>query len=247
MSEKLHLERHYWYLGTYRYVFYRYILDQLFLKHDSATVLDAGCGTYGSIVRSVDHLVGVDVNRNCILKIHGRSKRRGFLSILPWQLSREGKQGDFVLASLTHLPFKAVVFDIIVCRDVLEHVEDKNLVFNEILRICKSKGRCIGSTTNQLNPLMKIDSLTALASRMFVKYVGMGYERHGRLSPKSLNCMLKYVGFDVRISFFGLPPFQLDKKPPWFAFLWVLWDKLTGYRTFKLLKEVMVFEAVKQV
>jgi ubiquinone/menaquinone biosynthesis C-methylase UbiE len=223
----------YWHLGTYHYIFYRYVVNQVFQRRSSHITLDAGCGDKGSILTSVEHLVGVDISTNNILTIC------------------KTKQGDFIVASLTHLPFRPEVFDMTVCVDVLEHVTEKKSVFAEIARVSRQGAHFVGSTSNQLNPLMLLDSLLPSLSKILAKYVGdKNYERHSRLNVGTLPRMMKDAGFDVYLSLFGFPPFQpwvyecSNKKLPWFSSVWILLDKLTNHA--RSLKETMVFEAVKQ-
>jgi 2-polyprenyl-3-methyl-5-hydroxy-6-metoxy-1,4-benzoquinol methylase len=194
--------------------------------------LDAGCGEHGSIDGIIGRLVGIDLNRDNILKM------------------RKKRKSDFVVGSLTCLPFQPDVFDTIICQDVLEHIEEKAEVITEVSLVLKLGGRFIGSTSNQLNPLMRLDSISTLSSHVLSKYIGTGhYERHSRLTPKSLNKMLEHAGFNTHLSFFGYPPFKpwlyeyCNMKPPRFVSLWILLDKITEH--VKILKEMMVFEATK--
>lgn len=83
------------------------------------------------------------------------------------------------------------------------------------------------------------------------KFAGEHYERHSRLTPASMAKTLNQAGFRVnRIVFLGFPPFKpwmcgaSDEKPPWFAYLWTAFDRLTKRKPLVMLKEVMVFEAV---
>jgi SAM-dependent methyltransferase len=225
--------RHYWHLGNYHYVFYIYELAQIIQRQNSDFVLDAGCGRIDRIPSPVKHLVGVDVSRSNIVAMH------------------QAVQGDFIVASLTHLPFKSEVFDNVKCIDVLEHVAEKESVFVEIARVSKQNAHFVGSTTNQLNPLFLLDESLPVLSRVFVKYVGDRYDRHSRLNFGTLTDMLKASGFDVSISLLGFPQFTEtalceyhNMKVPWFGFIWVLFDKVTDH--FRILKEIIIFDAVKQ-
>lgn len=227
------LHRFYWHLGNYRYVFYRSVLKACFQKKNSGIVLDAGCGEYASIRDyPIHHLVGIDRNKQNLLKSHAKRK------------------GNYVLADLTYLPFKLDVFDTILLVDVLEHVQKKESCLKELSKVAKLGTRLIGSTTNLLNPLMMLDSLSIIPKQSLIKYIGKDhYDRDSRTTPKTLLYLLRQAGFNVHLSLFGFPPFQpwlyenSDRKLPWYAYIWILLDKLTNH--FRSLKETMVFEAVK--
>jgi 2-polyprenyl-3-methyl-5-hydroxy-6-metoxy-1,4-benzoquinol methylase len=220
--------KRFWHLGRYRYAFYRFTIEQCF-RNRRDLVLDAGCGSRGSLQQQVSRLVGVDILRENIRKI------------------RQTKQGDFLVASLTHLPFRPSVFDAVVCVDVLEHIKQKKQVVEEFAKVSRMKANLVGSTTNLLNPFMLFDSFSSYPSKALVKYVGQHYERHSRLTPKSLVRTLSNAGYSLRMSFYGEPPLQpwlyefSNKKVPWYAHIWILFDRLP----LKFLKEDIVFVAVK--
>jgi len=64
-------------------------------------------------------------------------KARGYLSVMAreshgsWLLSR---------ADVTKLPFAEGVFDVVVCSEVLEHVEESRTAVSELVRVLKSGG-----------------------------------------------------------------------------------------------------------
>ena len=195
-------------------------------------VLDAGCGHSASI--EIEDFVGLDIDRNNIAKI------------------RRKKRGDFVVADLAFIPFKSSCFDVIISQDVLEHVKNKKLTFIEIARVAKPKAHFLGCTTNLMNPFMLLDSSSSYFSRFLKKIVGEEhYERHSRLTPSKLSSLLRETNFvDVDLYFLAYPHIQAwhyeywNKKPTWYANLWVIFTKLT--RHIQVLREVMLFEAAKK-
>src|SRR5665647_924848 len=202
------MERLYWHLGDYHYVYYGFIVKQLIQMGNPGFVLDAGCGKEVRIFGPVKHLVSVDVSRSNVVAI------------------RCIKEGDFVVGSLTNLPFRPEVFDTVVCVDVIEHVKGKENAFSEIARVSKQGAHFVGSTTNQLNPLMLLDELLPFLSRGIVKYAGEFYDRHSRLNIRTLTEIMKGSGFRVSVSLVGFPQFQPwlyeygNKKAPWFSPIW---------------------------
>jgi len=49
-----------------------------------------------------------------------------------------------------HLPFKDQTFDVVICREVIEHVPDADATFQEIKRVLRSEGYLLITTPNGL-------------------------------------------------------------------------------------------------
>ena len=226
------MRRCYYHVGDYQYVYYGFFLKQVINRQKSNYALDAGCGFRGSLPDAVKHLVGVDILRRNIMAIH------------------QTKKGDFIVASLTYLPFRSEVFDTVISVDVMEHIAEKADVFAEIARVSQKNAHFVGSTTNQQNPLLLLDELLPILNRLFAKYVAENYDRHSRLNIGTLTDNMKTNGFDVCISILGAPQLHAmdyefnNKKLELFGFLWILFDKLT--ENFRILKEMIIFEAIKK-
>jgi ubiquinone/menaquinone biosynthesis C-methylase UbiE len=56
---------------------------------------------------------------------------------------KEGKRIFFILASAENLPFRNKSFDLILCTEVLEHLDDDKKAIGEIARVVKDKGKAI--------------------------------------------------------------------------------------------------------
>jgi len=217
-------------------VYYKYVLQEAFSR-SSGLGLDAGCGKIGSIETNPSdiEMVGVDIDRRFVYS--AKHKTSHF--------------SDCVAASLQMLPFKSEVFNAVVLQDVLEHVETKGLVLQEVARVMKSKGKFIGSTTNLLNPLMLFDCLAPkwLLKPLVQKFAGEQYERHLRLTPRLLNDFLARLFAQWAIQLCGTPQFRPSKYSdknhvPLFVKLWIWFDKLTNARL-RTFKEMMIFQATK--
>lgn len=50
---------------------------------------------------------------------------------------------EFKIADAHRIPYKRETFDVVVCTEVLEHVDDPEVVFLEIKRVLKKRGRVI--------------------------------------------------------------------------------------------------------
>lgn len=99
------------------------------------TILDAGCGEGFTLARLQKegigkHLEGIDYSLNAI--ILGK-KNYPFLSL---------KQGD-----IYNLPYRNNSFDLVICSEVLEHLEHPKKVLEEIVRV--SKKYCLLSVPNE--------------------------------------------------------------------------------------------------
>lgn len=233
----------FWRLHTYRYIFYRWIIQKLCsekLDGYSCYMLDAGCGDHGSSLSVFPEntiFVGVDIKRENLK-----------------QSKKLVKAGSFILASLTHLPFIST-FDLVVCVDVLEHIPQKAQTLKEISRVCRANGEFVASTTNVFNPLLFIDTFISrnlariLASKVSEK---AHYERHQRFSPLSFTSCARKAGFtQVKMVVYGFPLFDpwlyhySKRKTPFYAYLWIFFDRVTSKMPLRLLKETIVLWATK--
>jgi len=100
---------------------------------------------------------------------------------------------SFVRGSITHLPFRKKVFELILCLDTLHHLTDEHFdkSLREFRRIAQIDGLFITDTKNTLNPLL------------FMRYhvANMRWARTGGLTliSRSLNRVerrLKECGFE---------------------------------------------------
>lgn len=227
-----------WHLGSYRYPFYRYTVEESAFKHHPKTLLDAGCGPEGSSLSCFSNyfFVGVDI---CRANVKASKKKY--------------PKKEYILASLTCLPFKKGSFEEIVCVDVIEHIDDKSAVFNELSRVVQVNGHFVGSTSNMMNPLLFFDSfLPNFSAPLQNKFSPGHYERHKRVSPKSLFKGLFDAGFRSEYRIFGFPLFNPwfyqygNVTVPFYGLVWICMDRLFSFRLFVFLKETLVWMAEKQ-
>ncbi len=228
-----------WRLCSYNYPFYRFALEWLIYSHIRCgyVLLDAGCGGKGSSISRTpedSEVIGIDVIKKNILA----SKQ-----LCPGM--------KYVLGDLTALPFRENAFNGTFSIDVLEHVRHKKKVITELSRTTKKGGFMIGSTTNLLNPIMGLDANLPLRP-LTAKYASGHYERHSRVSPSKLNNLLGEAGYRINIlALVGFPPLNAEvyqytnRKAPWFAHVWIAFDKLTLKKPFVYLKENMIWVSSK--
>jgi len=109
----------------------------------STKILDLGCGTCHTTERlqteySLRGIFGLDLNPNFFaVKYYGSIN----------------KNITFLKSDGTHLPFKDYDFDVVVCLEVIEHVEDYQTLLDEISRVLKPKGFLVLSTPD--SPIYK--------------------------------------------------------------------------------------------
>lgn len=128
--------------GVYREVkadeFYlkdpRYLIMANFAS-EGDRVLDVGCGDGGECfvvktIRKTTDVFGIDISQTAIDKA-----RRIY-----------GSVGTFKLGSATEIPYPDDFFDLVICGEVLEHLEDPEKAIKELLRVVKKGGRLLIST-----------------------------------------------------------------------------------------------------
>jgi dolichol-phosphate mannosyltransferase len=96
-------------------------------------VLDIGCGS-SRIIRDLPDAVGVDIQQRKLRYLRPRHSR-------------------LVRASLDRLPFRAGVFDTVICSEVIEHVPDTPDVLGEMTRVLRPGGTLVLGTPDYSRPL----------------------------------------------------------------------------------------------
>lgn len=101
-------------------------------------VLDAGCGTgYGTEILAAagaQRAVGLDISQDAI------EAARAYSS---------GYSSEFLLGNLHELPFEDGAFDLAICFEAIEHVEDQHLAIGELRRILGPTGLLAISSPNR--------------------------------------------------------------------------------------------------
>jgi ubiquinone/menaquinone biosynthesis C-methylase UbiE len=100
--------------------------------------LDVGCGDGGITARLAPyfhHVIGIDVEPNRVRSAESCSHQKNLA---------------FSVASAHHIPFNDSSFDIVVCAQVYEHVQDQQALASEIWRVIRPGGICFFSGPNRL-------------------------------------------------------------------------------------------------
>ena len=126
LQEMRELEDHYWW-----FVGRRRMVRDLVVRHmagrESLRVLDAGCGTGGTLtaLEGVGELWGCDISTDALdmCRLRGLDK--------------------LVQASVEALDFDDANFDVVISCDVLEHVKDDTGAMREMARVLRPGGICV--------------------------------------------------------------------------------------------------------
>ncbi|WP_287584752.1 class I SAM-dependent methyltransferase [Candidatus Borrarchaeum sp.] len=119
------------------------------INSDTKVILDCGCGS-GEISRRLstenNSVIAFDISKDSIVTAKKFSK---------------GKDIEFLVGDLEHLPFKDTIFDLIFCVGVLHHFPDLLKAVNEIKRILKKSRRFLAIEPNSFNPLIPLGRFIA--------------------------------------------------------------------------------------
>jgi SAM-dependent methyltransferase len=180
-------------------------------------VLDAGCGggrlfTYDLRGRA-SLIVGVDITPDAVHNPNVDAPLR---------------------ASLTTLPFASETFDLIICKHVLEHLEEPESAFRELARVLGPRGRLLILTPNRFHYVPLLASLLPPPIQRLVAS-GRGLtlgEVHPTAyranTPRRLRWLARQAGLRITaLRLFETPPVYLAFHPLAFA-LGVAYERLVN-------------------
>jgi len=136
----------------------------------STLVLDAGCG-----------------KRSVIGEENLRTKFTAGAEVAYEDIAVNSGVDFKVVASLDNLPFKKKVFDVIICRNVVEHLDNPKIVFREFRRIMKAGALVLVRTPNLTNPIAFISAILPLKLRTWIKR-NLFHDEEGDTFPTYFNC-----------------------------------------------------------
>jgi 2-polyprenyl-3-methyl-5-hydroxy-6-metoxy-1,4-benzoquinol methylase len=114
-----------------------------FISFDNITLLDIGCGEGGISISFAKagkkRVYSIDISHDRVERACVRAKE-------------EGAEVSFLIADAGRLPFISSTFDVVICNDVIEHVEKPERLMNEIYRVIKSSGVFYLTAPNRISP-----------------------------------------------------------------------------------------------
>ena len=158
-------------------------------------VLDLGCGGGFMAVALAE--------RGAI--VTGIDPAKGAIAAAQRHAEANQLEISYLVSSGESMPFAEGVFDIVVCVDVLEHVEDLQNVLAEIRRVLRPGGIFLFDTINR-NPLASFLIVT-----MAEKVMRLLPHPAMFIQPEELVRNLRAAGFDVR-RFVGMGPRGLNRR-----------------------------------
>ena len=126
-------------------------------------ILDVGCAEGGFVTQVIlqmkkqNEVIGIDISRKSLTAGIGKTKLK------------------YVVADATHLPFRSDVFDLVIAKDLLHHVESPNHVINESLRVNSETAPTVIVEANRENFMMRL------------------FQKHGRHQHLSLQQILSLL------------------------------------------------------
>jgi len=154
------------------------------------SIADLGCGE-GHLLSYMKDLI---INKKCFALDFDVNEVNDAKNNLPFCDVRQG--------SLYKLPFDDNSFDLVICTEVLEHLEDPNLAISEICRV--SKQYVLLSVPNE--PLWRLMNVIRFA---YIKDFG---NTPGHINHWSINSFKKFVLKKFKI-------LQTSYPTPWIIFL----------------------------
>jgi SAM-dependent methyltransferase len=99
-------------------------------------VLEVGCGAGHVLQQFTDaRRTGIDLSAGMVARAR----------------TRLGQRAELARASGDRLPFASHVFDVVLCTEVLEHVQDPGAVIAELVRVARPGARIVVSIPNEAN------------------------------------------------------------------------------------------------
>jgi SAM-dependent methyltransferase len=161
------------------------LVDELIDIKKSDVILDIGCGNGSTLQKYhyAHYLVGVDIS-----------------NLLCRNAKNNLKNGEIVLASMEHLPFRNNTFDkIIAVYSVLYSSQEKT--FSEISRLLKDNGAFVLYDPNKLSMRTVIRKFIALKLRLSGDVNNPRYIHHSIATQKAMSYWdFKRMGKDVHLT-----------------------------------------------
>jgi len=161
---------------------------QLGLQPETLSVLDVGCG--GGILSEEFakigcHVTGIDPSAPSLETAHKHA-------------ANEGLTIDYRQASGENIPFGANSFDVVICCDVLEHVDDLEKTIREVARVLKPGGMFCYDTINRTEESRKANIFAAQDFALTSFFPPNTHVWDKFITPEELLSLFEKAGFENR-------------------------------------------------
>ena len=118
------------------------ILNMNYSLNKDSIILDLGChkGEMGEFFskKISNTIIGIDISRNSLKYAIKRKNENEIRNV------------EFVLADATHLPIQKQKIDWVICNHVIDYLDSKQLVLEELSNILKKEGKIYLAVINDL-------------------------------------------------------------------------------------------------
>ena len=159
---------------------------QLGLQLESLSVLDVGCG--GGILSEEFAKVGCCVT--------GLDPSEPSLETARKHATMEGLTIDYRQGSGESMPFEKDSFDVVVCCDVLEHVDNLESTLREVARVLKPGGMFCYDTINRTEESRKANIFAAQDFALTSFFPRNTHVWEKFITPEEILTLFEKVGFD---------------------------------------------------
>jgi 2-polyprenyl-6-hydroxyphenyl methylase/3-demethylubiquinone-9 3-methyltransferase len=172
-----------------RFGYFRNALTrQLELQPEALSVLDVGCG--GGILSEEFAKFGC--------RVTGIDPSAPSLEIARKHAAMQGLSIDYRLANGENIPFDADCFDVVVCCDVLEHVDDLEKTIREVARVLKRGGMFCYDTINRTEESRKANIFAAQDFALTSFFPPNTHVWKKFITPEEILALFEKVGFENR-------------------------------------------------
>jgi 2-polyprenyl-6-hydroxyphenyl methylase/3-demethylubiquinone-9 3-methyltransferase len=161
---------------------------QLGLQPETLSVLDVGCG--GGILSEEFAKLGC--------RVTGIDSSAPSLETARKHAANESLTIDYHQASGESIPFEANTFDVVVCCDVLEHVDDLEKTLCEVARVLKPGGMFCYDTINRTAESSKANIFAAENFPLTSFFPRNTHVWEKFITPDKLLALFEKVGFENR-------------------------------------------------
>jgi 2-polyprenyl-6-hydroxyphenyl methylase / 3-demethylubiquinone-9 3-methyltransferase len=168
--------------------FHEALTRQLGLQPETLSVLDVGCG--GGILSEEFakigcHVTGIDPSAPSLETARKHSAMQGLVI-------------EYRQAWGENIPFDANSFDVVICCDVLEHVDDLEKTIHEVARVLKPGGMFCYDTINRTEDSRKANIFAAQDFALTSFFPRNTHVWDKFITPEELLSLYEKVGFENR-------------------------------------------------